>query len=188
MIAKTFEGDRLNLHVPGKEDYRFIHECVNTQDHRRMMTTSEPIEYEKSRSIRQMIANMLSRRLEMKKEGLLLIAEADGERVGVCGLQSIDYQNSHANIFVCVREGLESLGYGYEMNKEIINFGFNELGLNKIKAGHRRDNENSKTMAEEVGLERKCIREQECYVDGEYRDIVMYEILREEWNRSQEKI
>ena len=69
-------------------------------------------------------------------------------------------------------------GYVTEAAKAIIDFGLNELKLNKIFATHFIHNPASGRIMEKIGMEQEAVLIKEIKKDGEYFDLVRYCILK----------
>lgn len=63
----------------------------------------------------------------------------------------------------------------------MIDYGFRTLGLNRIQARHLAHNPSSGRVMEKTGLRREGFSPQALKKDGEFRDIVLYGILRRDW-------
>ena len=79
-------------------------------------------------------------------------------------------------------------GYAQEAAKEILRFGFERLGLERVYARCDRENKPSWTLMERCGMKREgCLRHNEYkerFADQPYRDTLVYGILKEEWGQS----
>lgn len=69
-------------------------------------------------------------------------------------------------------------GYVTEAAKAVIDFGFKELGYNKIFATHFLHNPSSGKVMEKAGMEKEAILKQHLKKDGEYFDIALYSIFK----------
>ena len=63
----------------------------------------------------------------------------------------------------------------------VLDFGFQQMSLNRVEAVVFRDNVPSCGLLESLGFEREgLLREYEC-LRGRYEDMFMYSLLRRDW-------
>jgi [ribosomal protein S5]-alanine N-acetyltransferase len=74
-------------------------------------------------------------------------------------------------------------GYCTEATIEIIKFGFEQLGLNKLIACAVAENTGSWRVMEKAGMSFEGVRRQEVLKWGEFKDLKYYYILREHYYR-----
>ncbi|MCM3620288.1 GNAT family N-acetyltransferase [Sutcliffiella horikoshii] len=72
-------------------------------------------------------------------------------------------------------------GYGTEAARAVVEYGFNELGLNKVFAGAFADNPGSWRIMEKVGMKHEGTWRQHAKRDGRFVDLAYYGVLREEF-------
>ncbi|MGK7377118.1 GNAT family N-acetyltransferase [Planococcus sp. 1R117A] len=73
-------------------------------------------------------------------------------------------------------------GFTQEAAKALIAFGFEKMQLNKVEAPIVPDNFQSQRVLEKVGMVCEGVARQHFYMKGEYVDLAMYSILKEEFN------
>ncbi|SFR67618.1 GNAT family N-acetyltransferase [Halogeometricum limi] len=72
-------------------------------------------------------------------------------------------------------------GYATAAAETMLDYGFDELGLHRVKACTFEDNAASRRVLEKLGFEQEGVAREEAYVDGEWCDRVRYGILEDEW-------
>jgi RimJ/RimL family protein N-acetyltransferase len=72
-------------------------------------------------------------------------------------------------------------GYGSELMKLMLNFGFNELGLHRLSAGAAEDNPGAIRFIERHGFQLEVRRRRAAWRDSQYCDVLLYGLLRAEW-------
>jgi len=72
-------------------------------------------------------------------------------------------------------------GYCTEAARAMLDYGFEARGLERIFAGHFAENEASGRVQQKVGMRKEGVLRHHLRRFGEYKDVVMYGILREEW-------
>jgi len=69
-------------------------------------------------------------------------------------------------------------GYAAEAVKQIIDFGFETLGLNKIEANTATENHRSIKVLERAGMTKESIQKMTLLIDDDWKDNYMFAILR----------
>jgi RimJ/RimL family protein N-acetyltransferase len=107
---------------------------------------------------------------------------ASGGLIGCIGLRDIDRQHQQAELGFWI--GVEWWGQGYarEAARAVLQFGFETLQLNRICAHHMARNPASGRVLQAVGMQREGVLRQGVQKWGVYEDVVLYAVLRDEWN------
>ncbi|MFP8894948.1 GNAT family N-acetyltransferase [Chryseobacterium sp. EZn1] len=105
------------------------------------------------------------------------IRNKEGQIIGAIGLHDRDDDKAELGYWIGIPHW--DKGYVTEAAKAIIDFGFNELKLNKIFATHFPHNPASGRIMEKVGMEQEAVLIKEVKKDGEYFDLVRYCILKD---------
>ncbi len=71
-------------------------------------------------------------------------------------------------------------GYMTEILKRVIDFCFDDLGLNRVEADHFARNPASGRVMEKAGMTKEGYARQKYYKDGEFLDAVLYAVLKED--------
>ena len=72
-------------------------------------------------------------------------------------------------------------GYCTEAAQQLIDYGFQELKLNRIQGTHYTDNPASGRVMEKLGMVYEGCRRQHTCKDGVFKDIKLYGLLRQDW-------
>ncbi|MFX1376831.1 MAG: GNAT family N-acetyltransferase [Promethearchaeota archaeon] len=109
---------------------------------------------------------------------------ADEKPIGYVGLIRIRWFNRRAFIFYLIGE-TEYWGKGLatEAVKLIMEYGFNELNLNKIKATVFTPNIASIRVLEKINFKHELTLKKEVFIDGKYVDALKFSILKNEWKK-----
>ena len=122
--------------------------------------------------------------LELAKENdklwLAITTKADGRQIGGIGLR-IDQEQQHAELGYWLGVPYWGKGYATEAARELVRYGFEELGLHRIFASHFRHNPASGRILKKIGMshegcQREHLRKWDQFVDSE-----LYGMLRREW-------
>ena len=108
--------------------------------------------------------------------------EADAKYIGFCSL--MDLQNRNGNLELGIGIGDRAYwgrGYGREVTKLLLDYGFRYLGARRIALTTHAKNERAIRCYRACGFVEEGRPRQVVWVEGEYTDLVNMSILREEW-------
>ncbi|MCI0709573.1 MAG: GNAT family N-acetyltransferase [Chloroflexi bacterium] len=102
-------------------------------------------------------------------------------RRGVCHY-GYDARNRAASIGIGIAEpAYREKGYGTEAMRLMLDYGFNELNLNRVELTVSSFNPRAIHVYKKVGFKEEGILRQCDYNDGQYYDVLVMSLLREEW-------
>ena len=104
----------------------------------------------------------------------------DGQLTGAIGL--ILKGDGIAEIGYWIGVPFWNRGYASEAATEVIRFGFEELGLHRVFAGHYVRNGASGRVMQKAGLRYEGTLRHHAFKWGEYLDVAFYGILRDEFS------
>jgi len=96
---------------------------------------------------------------------------------GLCGLTSIDYVHSKAEIS-CYTEDWK---HDKAAIQTLIEFGFNDLNLNRLWAETFETHKIHLDILDELGFEREGVLRQSYFKDGKYLNSIIHSILRDDY-------
>lgn len=109
----------------------------------------------------------------------------DGEIVAFGGFTSINREIGKAETYLFASPFQLHKGIGTRAKKLICEFGFKELGLNKIYFITNEDNYASIRVNEKCGFKLEGrLRKEYLTKDGEFKDRLYFGLLKEEWNNN----
>jgi len=119
------------------------------------------------------------------KENELRLAirlRSDGRLCGGIGLHP---QMEHRCVELGYWIGVPYWGNGYatEAAQAVVRYGFEQFGLNRIFAGHFKQNVASGNVLRKIGMRHEGCQRQAVLKWGEYLDVELYSILHEEWSQ-----
>jgi [ribosomal protein S5]-alanine N-acetyltransferase len=106
-----------------------------------------------------------------------------GSLIGAMGLRDIDTEHSLAEMGFWI--GLDWWGQGYatEAGRAVLQFGFEQLNLNRVHAHHMVRNPASGRVLEKIGMRQEGLLRQRVKKWGVFEDVVLMATLRSEWVR-----
>lgn len=107
----------------------------------------------------------------------------NGEPIGNMNLKRIDYEQSKCELgIILVNDSVKGKGYGSEAVSLLINYTFNNLGLNKIYADTMGSNIKMQKIFSKLGF-RFIDRVEHCYdMNGRWEDKLNYVLERKNRN------
>jgi [ribosomal protein S5]-alanine N-acetyltransferase len=100
-----------------------------------------------------------------------------GALIGAFGLD-VDRAHDRAELGYWIGRPYWNNGYGTEAAREVVRYGFEVLGLNRIFAGYFTRNVASGRIQERIGFRREGVQAQHIKKWDRYEDVVMKGILR----------
>lgn len=107
------------------------------------------------------------------------------ELIGTVELK-IDRGLNKADLGYWIGKPYWNFGYATEAARAIIAAGFDELGLDRIRACHFARNPSSGRVMEKLGMLRERTTRQDTMKCGKHEDLVSYGVLRENWMKIQQ--
>lgn len=104
-----------------------------------------------------------------------------GRMIGTCGFTRFHCESDCAEIGYVIHPAFWGRGIATEAVGEVIRFGFQRLDLNRIEAKFMEGNEASRRVMEKNGMKFEGILRQSMYIKGEYRNVGVCSILRNEY-------
>jgi RimJ/RimL family protein N-acetyltransferase len=109
-----------------------------------------------------------------------VIVDETGEKAGAAGL-TVDSRNRKAELGYWIGQPYWGRGYATEAAAGLLPLGFETLGLKRIFARVFGSNPASARVLEKIGLQFEGRLRGHLLKWGEFEDILMYGLLREEW-------
>ena len=104
-----------------------------------------------------------------------------GKMIGRCQLDRYDPDDARAEISYALHQRYWGNGYMSEATKRVARYGFEDLKLNRISATVLPDNAASIRILEKLKMTREGCLRQHRTVQGVRKDILLYAVLRAEW-------
>ncbi len=102
--------------------------------------------------------------------------------IGNCALNFIDFRNQHAEAGIIIgNKDCWSKGYGTEVFQLLLDYGFNQLNLNRIGSAALSFNKRSIGLHKKLGFKKEGVKRKEWFINGKFHDLVIFGLLREEY-------
>jgi ribosomal-protein-alanine N-acetyltransferase len=116
------------------------------------------------------------------KDGLRWgITLQDGVFVGSAGLHRWNREAQYAQIGCDIAYKFWGHGYGQEAMREIIEFGWKQMKLNRIEAEVVQGNQGSVHVMDKLGFKQEGVLRQRLLKGGKFYDVLIYSLLRSEY-------
>lgn len=110
------------------------------------------------------------------------------EVVGVAGFNEFDWPNKHAAIGYWLGKQYTGKGIMTRVVRELTDFAFTQLNLNRVEIRAAAENEKSRAIPEKLGFKNEGrIREAEWLYD-KFVDHIVYGMLKKEWLAKKEPV
>lgn len=173
---------RSKLCVPYRRDARLLLQWVNDPEVRQYLMRFAPVMLEGEEKWLGDMALSSGRMHPITDAMLLIVAKDTNKRIGTIGLHRIDWRNRHATTGTII--GVKqywSKGYGTDAKMLLLNWAFNELGLNKVESRVIVFNERSLAYAKRCGYEEVGRLKRHIFRHGEWHDKIILEAHAEQW-------
>ena len=110
------------------------------------------------------------------------IVDKDDEYLGTISLKNIDFENLKAEYAVVLRKKYHGCGYGKIATDLIVDYAFNELGLNKIYLNVLEENSQAISFYEKYGFIYEGCAYEDIIIDGKKKNLKWYCLLKGETN------
>ncbi len=172
------EGNRVRLTSIKREYIDVFLEWINDPEIAQYLMFYRPI----TREMEEEWYNSRQKQENSIIFSILVNARTDDEKlIGNCGIE-LDWKNRVGNCGIVIgeKEYLDK-GYGTEAMQLLIEYGFNTLNLNRIELIVYDFNVRAIKSYKKVGFREEGRRRQANYTNGEYHDIIIMGILKDEW-------
>ena len=123
----------------------------------------------------------LAKRQWQAGQGFEFVIERDHELCGAIGINRMERANRLGAIGYWLRSDRQGLGIMTQSCRRLIEFGFEELGLNRLVLAAAVDNRPSRRVAERLGFALEGVFREAEWVNDRFVDHARYGLLRREW-------
>lgn len=123
-----------------------------------------------------------ARRQQAREDGFQAAIRVDGEIVGVVGFHSIDRQNASTTIGYWLAARHQGRGLMTAAVERLVTLAFEDWRLHRVELRAAPDNVRSRAIAERLGFRREGLLRAAERFGEEFRDLVVYAVLADEWS------
>jgi RimJ/RimL family protein N-acetyltransferase len=118
-----------------------------------------------------------------------IVEKASDQLIGYAGITSISNINRSGEYYIFIgNKGSWGKGYGTEVTRLIVNYGFRSLNLHRIMLTVFASNTAGIRVYTKAGFTEEGLMRQANYREGIYHDVIVMSILRPEWEQMQEAV
>lgn len=176
-MSLHLETDRLILRPFKKEDARRIRDLANDKKITSILGLPYPYELKHAE---EWIATHREQLTNGTEYPLKIIDKQSNDIIGTITIR-VDKINHKGELGYWIGSQFWGRGFATEAAKKMIDFGFNELNLNKVWALALTRNIASKMVLEKAGLQQEGTLRQNRLLQNVYEDMDVYGLLREEY-------
>ncbi len=166
------EGNLVNLRVMEREDLPLVAAWTNNP---RFGGEYEPLEQSSRSDIEKWYNNL------HPEEKWFIIEKKDGTRIGQIMHRP---EGGHMSIGYIVIPDERNRGYCTEAVKILVDYLFLSKDVVRIQAETNPENPASQRVLEKAGFTKEGVMRKSVFIRGEWRDGILYSILREEWKNA----
>ena len=103
--------------------------------------------------------------------------------VGTIGYMDYNEENATVEVGYSLAKWMWNGGYMTEALRRVISYTFEAMDINRIEAQHELENASSGRVMEKCGMIKEGVLRQRLYNKGRYADVVLYAILRSDYEK-----
>jgi len=112
-----------------------------------------------------------------------IVEKKSGKMIGTCGFSAISAEHRCAEVGYVLNPAFRGKGYAGEALSAVLEFAFRRMQLNRVEAKCVSENESSERVMQKVGMQYEGIARSALFIKGQFRDIKIYAILRDEYQK-----
>lgn len=175
------ETARLEIRNFHQNDIAMLQKIVNDDEIIKFVPFTAARSLEECNELMQRILRRYSESTNDCFKGFLLLANSrdTGGTVGFVGLFPATYDTTQNELFYGILAESRGKGYAVEIGKALIDFGFSQVGTNRIIATVDESNSISRRIVEKMGMKFESVIEDEAAKDSSYDGELLYSISRD---------
>jgi len=183
-MTDILETERLILRRPTLDEVDQLHEAVNDPVIPDMIDGfSYPLSREETAA---WISEMGSEEEERNAFHRCMYLKETGELAGWAALIHVDRVHNNAELIYLVATKHRCKGYASEAASGLVDWGFQNLELERIYGMCPTENDASARVLENAGMRREGTFKHERSRNGEYRDLHHYAVVKSEWEEARQ--
>jgi ribosomal-protein-alanine N-acetyltransferase len=176
-MSLKLETERFTLQPFHKEDATRIKELANNKELATILGLPHPYELKHAEEWIAIQPEQIKKGIEYP---LTIVTKKENEIIGTITLR-IDKNNNKGELGYWIGRDYLGNGFATEAVNRMIEFGFNQLDLNKVWASAMSRNKASTIVLEKAGLQKEGRLKQNRLLHDKYEDVEMYCLLKNEY-------
>lgn len=165
--------EKISIRKFKKEDIDNKIRWINDSENNEFLHYDLPLEYEKT--LKWFMNN------KDRMDRFDAVIEYNAMPVGIIGLLNIDYKNKKAEFYITVGEkDYKGKGIAYKASMELLEYAFNDLGLNKIYLYTETENKIAQKLFDKLGFTREGLLKYDVIIKDKKKDRYIYAIFKNE--------
>ncbi|HYM97862.1 MAG TPA: GNAT family protein [Candidatus Sulfotelmatobacter sp.] len=177
MYGPVIEGQQLRLRPPRPDDAATMVGWFEDMEATRYLARRHPPSLEGEKEWLETTAN--------DPGSVVWVIEVEGRAVGTTGIREIDWMNGFGVTGTLIGDrAVWARGIGREAMQLRTRYAFTQLPLRKLKSSYFDGNAASGRAQAAAGYREVGRYRRDRWVEGEWRDEILTEVLREDWEKS----
>ena len=174
IVVPRIQTQRLILRGLGESDIPFLFEHFGKNEINEYSADGNVKSLEEAK---QLYVKYIAPTVNRFRLGLVL----DGDLIGTVGFYGIDYENERAIVGADLMKEYWGRGLMTEALQALVDYGFEQMNLNRIEATSDPGNLRSIRLMERCGFRKEGLLRQRFYYKAAFHDDVMFSILKDDW-------
>lgn len=180
MKFETIETERLLIQKLDSQTMNIIFKTNKENEIKRILGITNEQEFDRQKKIHEKGYESYNQ----KMLNFQIVEKQSNTIIGNCGFHSWNPQHHRAEIgYALNSDEFKNKGFMKEALGKILQYGFNELDMNRIEALIDENNTPSKKLLEYFGFTREGNLREHYLVDGIFEDSMMYSLLKSEYKK-----
>lgn len=168
-------GERVDLRVPEREDVDLFHYGRTHHELRRVLVQTHP---ETREQMESWYDNTVA---EDNGAATFVVCEAgEDDPLGEASIFRVEHDRGE--IACWLLPDAQGEGYGTEAISLLVEYAFETRGLHRVYGKTVAFNDDIHAVMDRLGFTEEGRMRDHLFLDGDYRDVVVYGLLREEWS------
>ena len=172
----NFDSELLTYNLITKDDLEEVREMHNHPKVILFLTDVRPVNQLEQEQWFNKISNSRSNYRFVAREKKTM------KLVGVFRLDNLDHVNQSAQVGLDVHPDFQSMGFGTHIYRYFFNLLFHDWNFHRLYLETLSNNNRARNLYEKLGMNFEGTLREAIFRNGKYIDVVVYSILRSEWN------
>ncbi len=170
------ESERIYLRLMEERDIPYKVKWINDPEVRRTLNFDYPISEVGTKQWLNKVA------LDNSRKDFIVCLKKEDIPIGYGGFLNIDIKNSKAESYMGIgNKDYWGKGYAKEIRRVLLEYAFEDLGLNKVYSYVWSENIKMINLNKSVGFEIEGLLRSDIFSHGQYRDRYIMSILKEDY-------